>query len=193
MARQSGGRLRPARLSDRRLTRCPGGWRSASPRSRPRRRPARSCRGLRDRAEPARWVAGFAASLAAHQAVLFATSFVLGSGEGFTAAAVGGIATLNVIWAAGLALVFRVVAAVAGRSAGAPLSARRAENTGRTRPRVGARVRPEKCARRSGPAGVLLCGAGSKAGERKRREAARQPGTSQTSRLAASLPLRTAT
>jgi hypothetical protein len=81
---------------------------------------------LRDRTEPARRVAGLAAAFLAHQAVLSATSLVLGSGEGFTAAAVSGIATLNAIWAAGLALVFRVVVAMAGRSAGAPLSARRA-------------------------------------------------------------------
>jgi hypothetical protein len=81
---------------------------------------------LRDRAEPARWVAGFVAAFAVHQAVLFATSLVLGSGEGFTAAAVSGIATLNAIWAAGLALVFRATVAVLGRTAGASLTTRRA-------------------------------------------------------------------
>ena len=72
------------------------------------------------------WGVALGAALAAHQAVLFATSLVLGSGEGFTAAAVGGIAALNAIWAAGLALVFRATVAVLGRTAGAPLTTRRA-------------------------------------------------------------------
>ena len=77
--------------------------------------------GLRDRAEPGRWVAGLAAAFAAQQGVLFAASLILGGGEGFTAAAVGGIATLNAIWAAALALVFRV----SGRGAWAAALAHR--------------------------------------------------------------------
>jgi hypothetical protein len=79
---------------------------------------------LGERPEAARWVASFAAALLVHQAILFATSLLLGSGEGFTAAAVGGIATLNAIWTAGLALVFRAAVALLGRSA--PLAPRRA-------------------------------------------------------------------
>jgi hypothetical protein len=79
---------------------------------------------LGGQAEPARWMAAFAAALLAHQAVLFATSLVLGGGEGFTASAVGGIAALNAIWAAGLGLVFRAVSVVLGRGAGGSLTAR---------------------------------------------------------------------
>jgi hypothetical protein len=71
-----------------------------------------------DRPELARWVVGFAAALVVHQSVLFGTSLILGSGEGFTAAAVGGIATLNATWAAGLAVLYRVLTAVFGTGIG---------------------------------------------------------------------------
>jgi hypothetical protein len=78
--------------------------------------------GLRDRTEPARWVAGLAAAFAAQQGVLFAASLILSGGAGFTAAAVGGIATLNAIWAAGLAVLYRGLVAALG--AGVAIAAR---------------------------------------------------------------------
>lgn len=65
-----------------------------------------------DRPAPARWIAGLAAAFLVQQGLLLAASGVLGSGEGFTATVIGGVASLDMLWTLALAAIYGLVSAV---------------------------------------------------------------------------------